>query len=95
MEQLYKRFDERHTSMFQDLNDLLGTALDGEGYMRHVLNDEYAQELRNLPKDVQRLNLRDSGIIGNTSTFRGRAYQMSANEANLVRKQITQNMLDR
>lgn len=93
MEELYKRFDERYTRMFQDLNDLLGTALDGEGYMRHVLNDEYAQELRNLPKDVQ-TKLRDSGIIGNTSTFRGRAYQMSAYEANAVRKQITQNMLE-
>ena len=95
MSKAYQQWQNQQNYMYEDINFALGVDLKGkygDGYIRHMRTTEAREFLDSLQgKDIN--ILKDTGIVGNTATFRGRNYQMSAYEANMVSKALYENII--
>lgn len=96
MAELKANFAKRYDAMYEDLNAVMGVVLTDKfdaGYLRHVKTNEMRKFLDELDGSGKAF-LKKTAIVGDTNKFRGRAFQMSAYEANMVSKEIQLNILE-
>lgn len=96
MAELKANFAKRYDAMYEDLNAVMGVALTDKfdaGYLRHVKSNEMRKFLDELDSSGKAF-LKKTAIVGDTNKFKGRAFQMSAYEANMVGREIQRNLLD-